>query len=66
MCSEKIFTRRRGGAEKFRVIDRLSVGLLINFGEAKLKDGLHRVVNQLDPSAPPRLRVKRKTDVDLV
>ena len=24
---------------------RLSVGLLINFGEAKLKDGLHRIVN---------------------
>ena len=45
---------------------RLSVGLLINFGEAKLKDGLHRVVNQLDPSASPRLRVNQKIDVDLL
>ncbi len=37
----------------------LSVGLLINFGEATLKDGLHRVVNQFSPSASPRLRVNQ-------
>ena len=43
---------------------RRSVGHLINFGEAKLKGGLHRAVNQLDPSAPPRLRVNQKIDVD--
>jgi iron complex transport system substrate-binding protein len=35
----------------------LPVGLLINFGAATLKKGLHRVVNHLDPSASPRLRV---------
>jgi GxxExxY protein len=35
----------------------LPVGLLINFGEQTLKDGLHRVVNNLPPSASPRLRV---------
>ena len=38
---------------------RLEVGLLINFGKARLKDGLHRVVNGLSPSASPRLRVNR-------
>lgn len=37
----------------------LPVGLLINFGAATLKEGLHRVVNDLDPSASPRLRVNR-------
>jgi len=39
-----------------RLMD-LRVGLLINFGSALLKDGLHRIVNQLPPSASPRLRV---------
>jgi GxxExxY protein len=39
-----------------RLMD-LEVGLLINFGEATLKEGLHRVVNGLSPSASPRLRV---------
>ena len=33
------------------------VGLLINFGGNLLKDGLHRVVNDLQPTASPRLRV---------
>ncbi|MER3524259.1 MAG: GxxExxY protein [Ignavibacteria bacterium] len=37
----------------------LPVGLLINFGAATLKEGLHRVVNNLEPSASPRLRVNR-------
>ena len=37
----------------------LQVGLLINFNSAYLKDGLHRVVNNLSPSASPRLRVNR-------
>jgi GxxExxY protein len=37
----------------------LPVGLLINFGESVLKDGLHRVVNNLPPSASPRLRVNQ-------
>jgi GxxExxY protein len=37
----------------------LRVGLLINFGEATLKEGLHRVVNNLPPSASPRLRVNQ-------
>jgi GxxExxY protein len=37
----------------------LNVGLLINFGAATLKEGLHRIVNNYTPSssAPPRLRV---------
>jgi iron complex transport system substrate-binding protein len=37
----------------------LQVGLLINFGEAILKDGIHRIVNNLPPSASPRLRVNQ-------
>jgi len=37
----------------------LPVGLLINFGAATLKEGLHRVVNNLSPSASPRLRVNQ-------
>ncbi len=36
---------------------RLPVGLLINFGGATLKEGLHRVVNNLDPATSPLLRV---------
>ena len=36
---------------------RLPVGLLVNFGAATLKEGLHRIVNNLTPSASPRLRV---------
>ena len=37
----------------------LPVGLLINFGAATLKEGLHRIVNKLPPSASPRLRVNQ-------
>jgi GxxExxY protein len=37
----------------------LPVGLLINFGAPTLKDGLQRVVNKLNPSASPRLRVNQ-------
>ena len=36
---------------------KLPVGLLINFGSATLKEGLHRIVNNLPTSASPRLRV---------
>ena len=36
---------------------RLPVGLLINFGAGTLREGLHRFVNDLPPSASPRLRV---------
>lgn len=35
------------------------VGLLINFGGNTLTDGLRRVVNDLPPSASPRLRVNQ-------
>jgi iron complex transport system substrate-binding protein len=41
----------------------LPVGLLINFGAATLKEGLHRVVNNLPSSASPRLRVNQSKDV---
>lgn len=37
----------------------LPVGLLINFGAATLKEGLHRIVNHLPVSASPRLRVNQ-------
>ncbi len=38
---------------------KLPVGLLLNFGAATLKEGLQRVVNNLDFSASPRLRVNQ-------
>ncbi len=40
----------------------LPVGLLINFGGAPLKEGLHRIVNHPPPSASPRLRVNQPTE----
>jgi hypothetical protein len=39
----------------------LPVGLLTNFGAARLKDGLHRIVNALPPSESPRLRVNQQS-----
>lgn len=36
-----------------------SVGLLINFGGATLKEGVRRIVNDHKPSASSRLRVNR-------
>ena len=36
----------------------LRLGFLINFGEARLKDGLKRIVNGYDGFAPSRLRVR--------
>jgi iron complex transport system substrate-binding protein len=42
---------------------KLPVGLLINFGGATLKEGLHRIVNNYTPSptssVSPRLRVNQ-------
>jgi GxxExxY protein len=35
------------------------VGLLINFGAATLREGLHRIVNGLPASASPHLRVNQ-------
>ncbi|HYJ78450.1 MAG TPA: GxxExxY protein [Longimicrobiaceae bacterium] len=42
-----------------RLLD-LQVGLLINFGAAKLKDGLHRIVNSHIPSPRSPLRINRR------
>jgi iron complex transport system substrate-binding protein len=39
----------------------LPVGLLINFGAPRLKDGLQRIVNGFQPTASPRLRVNQRT-----
>jgi GxxExxY protein len=36
---------------------RLPVGLLINFGAPTLKEGLHRIVNQLPETSSPALRI---------
>jgi iron complex transport system substrate-binding protein len=41
----------------------LPVGLLINFGGATLKEGLHRIVNNLQPSASSRLRVNQSAPI---
>ena len=42
----------------------LPVGLLLNFGASTLKEGLHRIVNELPSSASPRLRVNQSKDHD--
>ena len=41
-----------------RLLD-LHVGLLLNFGAGTMREGLRRVVNDLDPSMSPGLRVNR-------
>ncbi len=41
----------------------LPVGLLINFGTATLKEGLHRVVNNLPASASQQLRVNQRNTI---
>ena len=40
-------------------LTNLRVGLLLNFGAATMKEGIKRVVNDLSPSASPRLRVNQ-------
>lgn len=39
----------------------LEVGLLINFGAPLVKDGIHRIVNNYQSSASPRLCVSNET-----
>jgi GxxExxY protein len=39
----------------------LRVGLLLNFGAGTMKEGVKRVVNDLDPGTSPRLRVNQRT-----
>jgi GxxExxY protein len=51
VCTKQLLTYLR--------LMNLRVGLLLNFGGTTLKQGLRRVVNQLPPSASPRLRVNR-------
>ena len=58
MNEARELTRRRGGRGDDRLMN-LPVGLLINFGNATLKQGLHRIVNKLLFSASPRLRVNQ-------
>lgn len=40
-------------------LTNLPVGLLINFSACTLKEGLHRIVNKLPPSASSHLRVNQ-------
>ena len=37
----------------------LPVGLLINFSGVTLREGLHRIVNGLDPGLSPTLRINQ-------
>jgi GxxExxY protein len=41
-------------------VAKLPVGLLINFGGETLKEGLHRIVNNLIPSESPTLRINHQ------
>ena len=40
-------------------VTHAQVGLLVNFGAATMREGLHRIVNRLPASASPRLRVNQ-------
>ncbi|MEO7359733.1 MAG: GxxExxY protein [Gemmatimonadaceae bacterium] len=40
-------------------LSNLTLGLLLNFGEPRLKDGIHRIVNKLPSGDSPILRVNR-------
>ena len=44
-------------------LSNLKLGLLINFGAPRLKDGLHRIVNDLNPADSPLLRVNNRPTV---
>jgi GxxExxY protein len=44
---------------------KLPVGLLINFGAATLKEGLHRIVSGVPPAASPGLRVNQVSVLSL-
>jgi iron complex transport system substrate-binding protein len=45
-----------------RLLD-LSVGLLINFGAAMLKEGLHRIVNNYRPDGPESQQFEFRKDL---
>ena len=44
----------------------LPVGFLINFGAPRLKEGLHRIVNNLSPNASPALHINRPVNTSPV
>jgi iron complex transport system substrate-binding protein len=52
-------THRKQLLTYLRLMD-LRVGLLLNFGAGTMKEGMKRVVNDLDPGTSPRLRVNRR------
>lgn len=56
---EKLAPVHKKQIQTFLRLPNHSVGLLINFGAGTLKEGLHRIVNNLHPSASPRLRVNQ-------
>ncbi len=41
---------------------QLPLGILLNFGAATMKEGIHRVANERGPFAPSRLRVSRSAE----
>jgi len=59
--NDHFLTRRRELLTYLRLTNK-RVGLLINFGGNTLVDGLRRVVNDLPPSASPRLRVNQSAE----
>ena len=56
---ERVAVAHRKQLLTYLRLANVHVGLLVNFGAATLKEGLHRIVNDLPPSASPRLRVNR-------
>jgi GxxExxY protein len=41
-------------------LTNIRVGLILNFGAGTMKEGIKRVVNDLDPSTSPRLRINQQ------
>ena len=57
---ESVYESVLSKALEKRGLMNLPVGLFLNFGASTLKEGLHRIVNDLPSSASPRLRVNQK------
>jgi iron complex transport system substrate-binding protein len=56
---ERLVTAHRKQLLTYLRLMDLRVGLLLNFGAGTMKEGIKRVVNDLDPGMSPRLRANR-------
>jgi len=59
-CVDRLAPVHRQQLLSYLRLANLRVGLVLNFGAGMMKEGVKRVVNDLDPSASPRLRVNNR------